>query len=106
MSVPEEFSPTEMRDPTELEILRYANDNLIAERDALKARLLYVDKTLREWHCDHATPLESMLRSAIRLATEREDALKQIEEIAHSHTSGPTVPDVYWEIRAIAQSAI
>lgn len=77
MSVPEESSSTEMRDPAELEILRYANDNLIVERDALKARLLYA-----------------------------EDALKQIEEIAHSHSSGPTVPDVYWEIRAIAQSAL
>lgn len=95
-----------MRDPTELEIMRYANENLIAERDALKARLIYVDKTLRAWHGDHAAPLESMLRFVIMLVTEREDALKRIEEIAHSHTSGPTVPDVYWEIRGIAQSAL
>lgn len=34
------------------------------------------------------------------------DALKQIEEIAHNNSTGPTVPDVLWEIRGIAQAAL
>lgn len=34
------------------------------------------------------------------------DALEQIYEIAHHKSTGPAVPDTYWEIRNIAQGAL
>lgn len=34
------------------------------------------------------------------------DTLRRIAELAHDNSSGPTVPDVLWEIRGMAYGAI
>lgn len=35
-----------------------------------------------------------------------EETLRDIQAIAHDHSTGPTVPDTLWEIRGIAQSVL
>jgi hypothetical protein len=53
--------------------------------------------------------IDALLMENIRLrgrAEITEDALVGIQAKAHDASSGPTVPDLLWEIRGIAQGAL
>lgn len=67
----------------------------------LKARLSYIDKTLRDWYKDESAPVEHMVRSVIGVADaairERDELQDKLEDISEKANAA-------WEQRDAARS--
>lgn len=54
------------------------------------------------YHCQRPECVLAQRDELREAVAERDDLLNRIAEFAHEHSTGPAVPDAYWEIRAMA----
>ena len=87
-------------------------DAEIRETDALKSRLVDASKRIKE--LESAEPIHNAnlklcqdVGDSLRARVEElETALFHISHIAHERSTGPEIPDHYWEIRHLANDVL
>lgn len=75
----------------------------------IRGRLVeqYGGTWLHEYHKAIEAEVAKHYEDALAIISARSyDALRKISDIAHDASTGPAVPDTYWEIRNIAQEAL
>lgn len=80
---------------------------IITPERAGEIRAQLVEQYAGTWLQHYAGAIEDELTKQLAIRQyELAQALEKIYDLAHDKSTGPAVPDTYWEIRNIAQEAL